>query len=119
MRTGLTRATAVALTFVPTAAFAHAGHGHAHGFIHGFAHPLSGLDHVLVMIAIGIVAWKFVRRASWLLPATFAMALTLGGILAITHTSTPSDVAYAAGQRLFFTPSASRSAWPYESSGAA
>jgi hypothetical protein len=74
---------------------------------------------VLVMIAIGFVPWKFVRRASWLLPATFAMALTLGGILAITHTSTPSDVAYAAGQRLFFTPSASRSAWPYESSGAA
>ena len=97
MRTGLTRVIAGALTFVPTTAFAHAGHGHAHGFIHGFAHPLSGLDHVLVMIAIGIVAGQFVRRALWLLPATFAMALTLGGILAITHTSTPSDVAYAAG----------------------
>ena len=122
MRTGLTRVIAVALTFVPTTAFAHAGHGHAHGFIHGFAHPLSGLDHVLVMIAIGIVAWQFVRRAFWLLPATFAMALTLGGILAITHTSTPATSPMPPAswrQRRFFTPSASHSAWPCESSGAA
>ena len=35
-------------------AFAHPQKGEAVGFLTGFRHPISGLDHVLAMIAVGL-----------------------------------------------------------------
>ena len=52
MRTGLTLA--LALTLIPTAALAHPGH--AHDLAHGFAHPLGGLDYLLAIVTVGILA---------------------------------------------------------------
>ncbi|MBN9309010.1 HupE/UreJ family protein, partial [Devosia sp.] len=45
---------ALLLILLPTAAFAHTGHGDTAGFIHGFMHPVGGLDHVLAMLAVGV-----------------------------------------------------------------
>lgn len=36
--------------------FAHTGDGSHNGWLHGFTHPLSGLDHILAMVAIGLWA---------------------------------------------------------------
>ena len=40
---------------VPAAVMAHPG-GEVHSFVAGAAHPLSGLDHLLAMLAVGLLA---------------------------------------------------------------
>jgi len=60
-------------------AFAHTGHGDTSGFVHGFMHPLGGLDHVLVMVAVGLYAAMIGGRALWLMPLTFVGVMALGG----------------------------------------
>ncbi|GGF81738.1 hypothetical protein GCM10007301_47330 [Azorhizobium oxalatiphilum] len=71
-------ALAGALALAPSLAFAHPGGAEVHGFTHGFAHPVTGLDHVLAMVAVGMLAFQMGGRAMWMLPLTF-MALMIGG----------------------------------------
>lgn len=73
----------------PTLAFAHTGHGDAHGFAHGFLHPVSGLDHVLAMVAVGLLAATLGGRTLWLLPASFMAAMAAGGMLGIAGIDVP------------------------------
>lgn len=63
-----------------TPALAHIGLGEAGGFAHGFMHPLGGLDHVLVMVAVGLLAAHLGGRALWLVPSTFMGMMLAGGI---------------------------------------
>src|SRR6476646_2116772 len=44
----------LAAFLAPTAALAHVGVGNTSGFMPGFMHPLSGLDHQLAMILVGV-----------------------------------------------------------------
>ena len=67
------------LCLVPTTAFAHVGIGSTSGFMHGFMHPLSGLDHQLGMILVGIFAYQLGGCALWLVPLTFVSVMALGG----------------------------------------
>ena len=60
-------------------AFAHTGDG-AHGLAHGLAHPMTGLDHLLAMVAVGLWAATRERGQAWQAPATFLSALALGGV---------------------------------------
>src|SRR5215831_818164 len=71
----------VALT--PWVAFAHTGVGDTNGFVHGFGHPISGLDHVLAMVMVGVLAWQLGGRALWLVPTTFVAVMALAGALGI------------------------------------
>ncbi|HUO09255.1 MAG TPA: HupE/UreJ family protein [Phycisphaerae bacterium] len=71
------------LAILATTAFAHPGHG-ADGFSAGLAHPLSGVDHLLTMLAIGIWAAQLGKRATWLIPATFLSFMLIGAALAFT-----------------------------------
>jgi urease accessory protein len=87
MRHGLIAATA--LTLIPTAAFAHPGIGDAHGFVQGFAHPLGGLDHLLAMVTVGLLAWQLGGRALWLVPASFIVAMAAGGALGMAGIPVP------------------------------
>jgi urease accessory protein len=80
---------AVALTLVPTIASAHVGVGDAHGFVHGFSHPLSGLDHILVMVAVGLLAAHLGGRALWLVPLTFVSVMAIAGVLGIAGVGLP------------------------------
>jgi urease accessory protein len=80
---------AVALTLVPTAALAHPGIGDAHGFVQGFAHPLGGLDHLLAMVTVGLLAWQLGGRALWLAPASFVLAMAAGGALGMAGLAVP------------------------------
>lgn len=70
------------LVLLPSLAQAHPGiPGHMHGFASGFGHPLSGLDHLLAMTAVGLWAVQRGGRALWLAPLAFLAAMTLGGVL--------------------------------------
>jgi len=62
------RLCAVAFTLFPIAASAHVAFGDTHGFMHGFSHPLSGIDHILAMVAVGLFAAHLGGRALWLVP---------------------------------------------------
>lgn len=74
-------AIAGALALAPSLAFAHTGVGATHGFVHGFMHPVTGLDHVLAMVTVGILAWQMGGRAIWLLPVSFVSLMAVGGAL--------------------------------------
>jgi urease accessory protein len=78
-----------ALCLVPTAAFAHVGVGSTSGFMHGFMHPLSGLDHQLAMILVGIFAYQLGGRALWLVPLTFVSVMAFGGFLGVMGIPVP------------------------------
>jgi hydrogenase/urease accessory protein HupE len=43
------------LVFAPAAALAHTGHDDASGLAHGFVHPMTGIDHILAMVAVGLL----------------------------------------------------------------
>jgi urease accessory protein len=57
--------------------------------MHGFAHPFGGLDHVLVMVAVGLYAVMLGGRALWLVPATFLGVMALGGALGASGLALP------------------------------
>ena len=58
--------------------YAHNGLDTEHGFIDGFLHPLMGLDHLLVMLGIGLWAAKLGGRAVWFVPVSFLAAMAVG-----------------------------------------
>lgn len=67
---------------LPSLAQAHPGvPGHTHGFGNGLSHPLTGLDHLCAMIAVGLWAAQRGGRALWLVPLTFVSIMVTGGIL--------------------------------------
>jgi urease accessory protein len=79
VRTGLT----LVMALWPVAALAHQAGGEAIGFVGGLKHPISGLDHVLAMIAVGLWGAQLGAPAIWLLPVTFPMVMAFGGMLAL------------------------------------
>jgi urease accessory protein len=81
MRKLLSGLTLAAATLAPAAAFAHPGHGDQSGFIHGFLHPITGLDHILAMVTVGILAYQIGGRALWLVPTTFLAVMAAGGVI--------------------------------------
>jgi urease accessory protein len=68
-----------AVLFATRIAEAHPGHAGHGGLTAGFAHPFSGTDHILAMIAVGLLAVQIGRRAIWILPLTFVTLMTAGG----------------------------------------
>jgi len=81
---------AVALTLGTAAsAFAHPRQGQAEGFVTGMSHPVSGLDHVLAMIAVGLWGAQLGPPAIWLLPVTFPIVMAFGGFLALIGVRLP------------------------------
>lgn len=62
-------------------ASAHVGIGPVNTFSKGFSHPLSGIDHILAMVAVGLYAAHLGGRALWLVPSAFVGTMILGGLL--------------------------------------
>lgn len=79
----------VFLLLTSAGAQAHIIPGDVHGFGSGLAHPLSGLDHVLAMVAVGLWAAQLGGRARWLVPASFVGVMALGGALALAGLRVP------------------------------
>jgi urease accessory protein len=75
--------TAFVIFFVlaPAAALAHPGHDGAGGLMYGFVHPVTGIDHVLAMVAIGVLAALYGGRALWLVPLSFVAAMAIAGVI--------------------------------------
>lgn len=69
--------------FAPAAALAHPGHDGAGGLVHGFVHPVTGIDHVLAMIAVGVLAALYGGRALWLVPTSFLVGMAAAGTVGI------------------------------------
>lgn len=62
-------------------ASAHSGHNHTDGFLNGLAHPLTGFDHLVAMLALGIWAGQYRSRQTCNLPVLFTCAMMGGAIL--------------------------------------
>jgi urease accessory protein len=73
----------------PTVAFAHVRGGEAAGFLSGLEHPISGLDHVVAMVAVGLWGAQLGAPAVWLLPVTFPMVMAFGGMLGLMGVALP------------------------------
>jgi urease accessory protein len=90
MKRSLTRGLVALITAAaPAAAYAHPAIGEAAGLSHGFAHPMTGLDHILAMVMVGVLAFQFGGRATWLLPATFVLVMAAGGALGMAGINLP------------------------------
>ena len=89
---GLTtpRLAAVLLLCLPAPALAHTGERVAAGLLSGFLHPLTGIDHLLAMVAVGIWGTQLGRPAIWLLPLTFPLVMSVGGVLGVRGVPIPA-----------------------------
>jgi urease accessory protein len=77
------------LLIYPLAAFAHKRGGEAIGFASGFEHPISGLDHILAMVAVGMWGAQLGAPAMWVLPVVFPMVMALGGMMGLMGIKLP------------------------------
>jgi len=67
----------------PGTVLAHNSVGVAGGFASGFLHPLSGVDHILAMVAVGIWGTQLGAPAIWALPVAFPLVMAVGGALGV------------------------------------
>lgn len=70
------------------AAHAHVGHGTTAGFLAGLLHPVTGFDHLLVILAVGMLAGQQGTRAAWALPVAFLASIAAAA--ALTTSGTPA-----------------------------
>jgi urease accessory protein len=82
-------ATLLALVVSSAPVHAHVQTGEASGFLTGVSHPVSGLDHVVAMIAVGLWGAQLGVPALWLLPVTFPMMMALGGVVGLLGVALP------------------------------
>ena len=84
---GLLALLVLALAMAP--ARAHVQAGEEGGFLSGFRHPISGLDHVLAMVSVGLWGAQLGAPAVWLLPIVFPMVMAFGGFLGLVGVPLP------------------------------
>ena len=65
------------------AALAHTEGDQVSGFLSGLSHPISGWDHILAMIAVGLWGALLGPPALWILPIAFPVAMAAGGMLGL------------------------------------
>ena len=68
----------ILIAIVPSAATAHSGTGLAGGFLSGVEHPLSGPDHMLAMVAVGMWGAFLGRPLVVALPVIFPNMMAIG-----------------------------------------
>lgn len=71
----------IALMDSPASAHTAAGSGFA--FLDGILHPLMGVDHLLVMIGVGLWAGMTGGKARWIWPVAFVSVMAVGGAAAL------------------------------------
>jgi urease accessory protein len=59
------------------------------GFVSGFEHPISGLDHIVAMVSVGLWGAQLGAPAIWLLPVTFPIVMAFGGMLGLMGVPLP------------------------------
>ncbi|CAH2601851.1 Protein HupE [Rhodovastum atsumiense] len=87
----------VAMTLLAFPAAAHEQIGVAGGLSSGLLHPLTGLDHLVAMVAVGIWGAQLGNPAIWVLPITFPLVMAVGGVLGVLGVPLPlTEVVVAA-----------------------
>jgi len=75
--------------FAASSAVAHTGVAVSSGMAAGMFHPIGGLDHILAMVAVGILAAQHGGRALWWVPASFVALTAVGGVLGVYGADVP------------------------------
>jgi urease accessory protein len=70
-------------------AHAHTATGMALGLQSGLLHPVTGLDHLVAMVAVGLWGAQLGNPAIFLLPITFPLVMAVGGLLGILGVTLP------------------------------
>lgn len=83
MKTKALILTGILSTLATLPAYAHTGIGAVHGLLDGMTHPLMGIDHLLVMLAVGLWAAMRGGKSLWLLPLAFVSAMGVGAGLSL------------------------------------
>lgn len=78
----------ITLSTFSLAAWAHIGFATT-GFMSGILHPLTGLDHLLAMFAVGLWASQVGKKAIWLIPVAFVVTMALGTALVLVNITVP------------------------------
>jgi urease accessory protein len=81
--------TTAALLLLPALAQAHPGHDTGASLIAGATHPLLGVDHLLALIAAGLLAWRMDRRAGMAIAVAFPALLIVGAMLGLAGLELP------------------------------
>ncbi|CCE03147.1 HupE/UreJ family protein [Bradyrhizobium sp. STM 3809] len=68
---------------------AHEQSGVGGGLASGLLHPLTGLDHLVAMVAVGIWGAQLGGAAIWVLPIVFPLVMAFGAVLGILHIGLP------------------------------
>lgn len=63
--------------------------GAAAGLLAGLTHPLTGLDHVLAMLAVGLWGAQLGAPAVWSLPIAFPLLMSVGAALGVLGVALP------------------------------
>jgi len=74
---------------VSMTASAHPFDVHGAGLVQGLSHPLTGLDHLLAMVAVGMWAVHSAGRQAWIVPLAFVLATAAGAALAVLGVHVP------------------------------
>jgi urease accessory protein len=77
------------LMLISYAAEAHIVEGETVGIWSGLKHPISGFDHIIAMIAVGMWGAQLGRPAIWILPMTFPLVMAFGGFLGLIGVPLP------------------------------
>ena len=80
---------AAALLTGAAPAFAHLNPGEHGSLLAGLSHPLTGLDHILVMVAVGLWATQIGGRAVYAVPFAFVGTMVVGFLLGLAGVSLP------------------------------
>ena len=89
MRPTLLTTLIAAFVLAPAIALAHTGGAETSGLMYGLAHPISGIDHVLAMVAVGLLSAHLDGRALWLVPLSFVGVMVIGGALCMAGIQVP------------------------------
>lgn len=75
-----------------TPAAAHVGHGTvgSGNFLDGLLHPVTGLEHLVAMVAVGLWGAQLGAPAIWLLPIVFPLVMAVGGFAGLLGLPLPA-----------------------------
>jgi len=79
-RTIRTLTTLLLAALTPLTAFAHPGHGVGSGFTAGLMHPLGGLDHVLMIVAVSLWAAQLQPAGRVIIASCLGLFVAIGAL---------------------------------------
>lgn len=80
------------LASLPMIAMAHSGHAHQNSFLNGFIHPFTGVDHLMMAIAFGVLMWT--AHKNWKIIGIIGLIFAMGiGFFIGSETAISANIA--------------------------